>query len=290
VEASRRFCLNLVKNHYENFPVMISLFRREVREALAAVYAFARTADDFVDEPQFEPLREALLDQWEAQLGECFRGRSVHPVFIALEEAVRMFSLEPQPFRDLLSAFRQDCRQNRYQTFGEVLDYCRRSANPVGRIVLKILGIDHRELWAWSDDICTALQLTNFLQDLSVDLGRNRLYLPVEDLEVLKIRTGSLLSGRPDDACGELIRMEANRARELFRHGRPLLERTGFPERLYFTAVWLGGRTILRMVRDLGAGVLLRRPCFRAGSAVLLWLKVGPEKIARYAGRGGWIH
>ncbi|MBI5526415.1 MAG: squalene synthase HpnC [Deltaproteobacteria bacterium] len=287
--AARRFCLAVARDHYENFPVMLSLFRLEVREALAAVYAFARTADDFADEPQFAAFREHLLDQWESQLDDCFAGKASHPVFIALGEAVRRFGLEIGPFRDLLSAFRQDCRKDHYDTVEDLLDYCRRSANPVGRIVLRVLGIDRPEFRVWSDDICTALQLANFWQDVSVDVRRGRLYLPLSDLERFAVRPEALLSGRPPPAFDDVVRFEVDRTRDLFRSGRPLVENTAFPEQLYFAGVWLGGRTVLRMVKDLGADVFFKRPSLGTGALALVWLRAAPEKLAKYGGGLGWI-
>jgi squalene synthase HpnC len=267
---------------------MLSLFPREVRAALAAVYAFARTADDFADEPQFAAVRERLLDQWESQLNDCFAGTASHPVFMALREAVGRFGLEIGPFRDLLSAFRQDCRTNRYDTIEDLLDYCGRSANPVGRIVLAILGLDCAEFRRWSDDICTALQLTNFWQDVSVDVRRGKLYLPLSDLDRFAVRPEALLSGRPPPAFDDVVRFEVDRTRELFRNGRPLVEHTALPEQLYFAGVWLGGRTVLRMVKDLGAEVFFKRPSLGTGSLAFVWLRAAPEKLAKYGGGLEW--
>ena len=290
LESSKRYCRNMARGHYENFPVVLSLFPTEVREALAAVYAFARSADDFADEPEFGSIREALLDLWEDQLDACFRGEASHPVFIALRDAVARFKLDKKPFHDLLEAFRQDCRTNRYQTIEELTDYCRRSANPVGRTVLKILGHDQDACRAWSDDICTALQLTNFWQDVSVDLRRDWLYIPLEDLDRLRIGVGALHGGAPPPAFCDLMRYEVDRTRELFRRGRPLLTNAGYPERLYFAGVWLGGRTVLRMVRDLDARILRERPRLRIGALSMVWLKAVPRKLAAYSEGVEWTH
>ena len=289
VRAAKRYCFALARSHYENFPVFLSMFGKEEQEALAAVYAFARLADDFADEPEFDGLRGQLLDQWESQLVTCFKGEAAHPVFVAMKEAIARFGMEKRPFLDLLDAFRQDCHKKRYETFEELSDYCRRSANPVGRIVLKVLGIDRPDFIGWSDKICTALQLTNFWQDVSVDLKKDRVYLPLEDMESFHVSVGSLFAGRPVRSFNELILFEANRTRELFREGRPLIGHTGFPERFYFAGVWLGGRTVLRMVKDLGAKVLHRRPVLKKRRMARVWLKAAPAKFLRYAGGGQWI-
>lgn len=290
LESANRYCRNMARGHYENFPVVMSLFTTEVQEGLAAVYAFARTADDFADEPQFGSNREVLLDQWEDQLEACFRGEASHPVFIALRDAIARFKLDKKPFHDLLEAFHQDCRTNRYRTIEDLTDYCRRSANPVGRIVLKILGDDRDVCRAWSDDICTALQLTNFWQDVSVDLRRDRLYIPLEDLDRFRVGEKTLQDGPPPSAFCDLMRFEIDRTRGLFRRGRPLLASTGYPERLYFAGIWLGGRTVLRMVSDLNDRILRERPRLRIGALAMVWFKAVPRKLAAYPGGIEWTH
>ncbi|HUU03072.1 MAG TPA: squalene synthase HpnC [Myxococcota bacterium] len=262
--AANRYCLGLTNSHYENFPVAMSLFSKQQQEALAAIYAFARTADDFADEDHFEGMRERLLDEWERQLEVCRDTEVGHPVFIALGNSMRRFELPIEPFFDLLDAFRQDCRQRRYETFSELLDYCRRSANPVGRLVLNVLGLSEPGLAKWSDSICTALQLTNHWQDISVDTRRNRIYIPREDLDRFRVHESTLLTGNPSRLFGDLVVFEANRTRELFRQGRRLLINTGFPGNVYFTAVWMGGRAVLRMVRRTGKSIIHERPVLNA--------------------------
>ncbi len=262
--AANRYCMGLTNSHYENFPVTITLFSKQQQEALAAIYAFARMADDFADEDHFEGMREHLLDEWERQLLVCRDSEVGHPVFIALGNSMRRLKLPIEPFRDLLDAFRQDCRQRRYETFNDLLDYCRRSANPVGRLVLDVLRLSGQEFTDWSDKICTALQLTNHWQDISVDTHRNRIYIPREDLDRFRIHESTLLSGNPSRLFGDLMVFEANRTRELYRQGRRLLVEAGFPGNVYFTAVWMGGRAVLRMVRRSGKSIIHRRPALNA--------------------------
>lgn len=258
--AARRYCAALAAGHYENFPVLAAPFSRPQREALAAIYAFARTADDFADEPAFAGQRERLLDGWEGELERCFAGAAEHPVFVALRDSIPRFGFEPRPFLDLLSAFRQDVRERRYATFEGLLDYCRRSANPVGRLVLRTLGIDDPLRRGWSDRLCTALQLANFWQDLSVDLPRDRLYLPLEDLARCGVRPADLLAGRTPTGCADLLRLELDRTAALFAEGLPLVARAGWPGGAYLAGVWLGGRTVLALSRSLGTDLLRRRP------------------------------
>ncbi|MBL6974258.1 MAG: squalene synthase HpnC [Deltaproteobacteria bacterium] len=266
IRASVRYCRALASAHYENFPVALSLMGRRRVEALAAVYAFARQADDFADEPEFEGTRIRLLDAWEDQLHRSLSGEVSHPVFVALHRAMRDFDLPVEPFLDLLDAFRQDCGKTRYESFDDVLDYCRRSADPVGRIMLRVLGLDGDDFTRWSDSICTALQLTNFWQDLSVDLPRDRLYLPLEDLRRFAVPVESLFQGNPPPSFNDLLRFELDRTRSLFSEGLPLLAASGFPGVVYFSAVWMGGRAVLELVGLQGRSILSRRPALDAGT------------------------
>src|SRR6185503_5037614 len=175
--AAREACRELALRHYENFPVGRFGVPADRRADIHAVYAFARTADDFADEPQYEGRRIQLLEDWGRKLESCVNAPE-EPVFIALGDTVKRLGIPLEPFRDLLSAFRQDVEQQRYAHWDDVLDYCRRSANPVGRLVLLVTGQDRPEVQPLSDDLCTALQLANFWQDLSVDHPRGRCYLP----------------------------------------------------------------------------------------------------------------
>jgi squalene synthase HpnC len=269
VEEGYRYCDALARRHYENFPVVLSPFATAQRRALAAAYAFARTADDFADEPEFGAFRRELLAGWGAELEACLRGEPArHPVFAALGDAVRRFDIPAGPLRDLLAAFRQDTAKARYDTFGEVLDYCERSANPVGRIVLRVLGVDGpRERFA-SDRICTALQLANFWQDLSVDLPRGRCYLPREDLDRFGVSREELSAGRATPAIRRLLAFELDRTAALFAEGLPLVWRAGWPGSAYLAAVWAGGRAVTAMARGMGGRLLRERPSLGAGAAI----------------------
>jgi len=253
-----RYCLARARGHEENFPVTALWPDPRRRQDLAAIYAFARQADDFADEPVFAGVREDLLDAWESQLRRAHAGeRASHPVFVALAVTLRRNGLPLDPFLDLLSAFRQDARGHRYKTFDEVLDYCRRSANPVGRLVLAVNGLDDPELLKASDALCTALQLTNFWQDLSVDLPRGRVYLPDADFVELGLDREATLAGRLPR--GPLIERQVARTEALYRQAAGL-QCAPWPARLYLAGVRAGGWAVLRMVRRLGPRVFDLRP------------------------------
>ena len=253
-------CERLAREHYENFPVASLLMPRAMRPHVAAVYAFARIADDFADEGSRPAAdRLALLDGWHGRLCDAVLGRAaVSPrpdeptaavqIIQALAHTIAEKSLPLGLFEDLLSAFRQDVTVSRYATWGDVLDYCRRSANPIGRLVLRIAGYRDERFDTWSDAICTALQLTNFWQDLSMDVRRGRFYLPA------------------DVALADAL----NRTRGLFDVGRPLCDAVGGRLRYELRAVWLGGTRILDRLRDADYDPFARRPAL--GVADAPWL------------------
>ncbi|MFP5378999.1 MAG: squalene synthase HpnC, partial [Vicinamibacteria bacterium] len=242
-------CEALARSHYENFPVASRLLPAALRPHVAAVYAFARIADDIADEPGRQPdERLRLLDQWQTLLHSgtpalAHPGTSAleHPgtpapehsgtpaprhsgtaVLPALHDTIARFDLPLSLFDDLLSAFRQDVTTTRYETWAEVLDYCRRSANPVGRIVLRLARQHDAARDAWSDDVCTALQLANFWQDLGVDWPRGRLYVPEEEWRAHGADPADLDRGVITDAWRRTLAASAGRTRALFARGRPV--------------------------------------------------------------------
>jgi phytoene synthase len=243
-------CARLARAHYENFPVASLLLPRAMRDHIAAVYAFARMADDFADEGDRSPQeRLDLLDSWRSRLQATSAGpASVAPlepgepaetphIFRALGHTIRAKALPLGLFEDLLSAFRQDVMTDRYDTWSALFDYCRRSANPIGRLVLQIAGYRNPRLDLWSDSICTALQLTNFWQDTTVDAARGRVYLPAET-------RGQV----------EPMREAVRRTRALFMDGRPLCDAVRGRLRYELRATWLGGMRILDRIEAGGAG------------------------------------
>jgi len=258
------YCERLARTHYENFPVGSLLVPKQRRQHVYNLYAFARTADDFADEGYDTALTErerlAALDDWERQLEDCYRGEATHPVFVALAETVKELRLPIQLFRDLLSAFKQDVVKRRYADFAEVLDYCRRSANPVGRLILLLFDYRDERLHRLSDCICTGLQLANFWQDVAVDLEKDRVYLPQDEMARFGYSEAGLRARRFDERYAALLRFQVERTRKLFGEGRPLpglvRGRLAFELRL----IWQGGMRILERIEWSGYNTLSRRP------------------------------
>jgi hydroxysqualene synthase len=264
VDEAYAYCGRLTRSHYENFPVGSLLVPKNKRRHVYSIYAFARTADDFADEGYDTPLsqseRLAALDEWGRQLEACYRGDAEHPIFVALAETVRELQLPAGLLRDLLSAFRQDVVKRRYASFAEVLDYCARSANPVGRLILLLFGYRDEELHRLSDHICTALQLANFWQDVAVDLDKDRVYLPQDELAHFGYGEEQLFARRFDERYAALLKFQVERTRELFMLGRPLVRRVSGRLSFELSLTWHGGMRILELVERAGYDTLRRRP------------------------------
>jgi len=275
VEEAYTHCLRMAREHYENFPVASRLVPRNLRGPVAAVYAFAREADDFADEPRHAGSRMALLDDWGDRLERAVAGEARDPVFVALSDTLRRFHLPADPFRDLLSAFRQDAVKSRYEDWEEVMDYCRRSANPVGRLVLLLFGHREESLAPLSDSLCSALQLTNFWQDLAVDARRGRLYVPRADRDRHAVIEDAFFSGEAPRLPGFLPLMDemVSRTEALFERGRDLPERIGGRLGFELRLTWLGGRRILEATRRAGFDVYRARPSLGIASWVPLLLR-----------------
>lgn len=261
LDQAYAYCRRFAAGHYENFPVASLLLPMRLRNPIAAIYAFARSADDMADEGNASPAaRLASLDDWQNRLHAAVAGHATDPIFIALSDSIRRFHLPVALFEDLLSAFRQDVRKHRYATFAELIDYCRRSANPIGRLLLHLYGeMDEKKL-ARSDALCTALQLINFWQDVGVDYTKNRIYLPEEDMLRFRVGEADLRAGRQTPQIQGLMRFEVERARQLLQSGAPLGRtlpgRLGFNMRLTI----LGGAAILEAIAKNGYDVLHKRP------------------------------
>ena len=264
-------------DHYENFPVASILMPRRLVPAVEAIYAFARGADDVADEGEATPAeRLAGLAEYEAALDAIAAGATpARPMFARLAGVVREFGLPLQPLRDLLSAFRQDVATTRYPDYPTLLDYCRRSADPVGHLMLALYGaVDARNL-ADSHAICTALQLINFWQDVAIDIGKGRIYLPQEDLDRFGVGQHDLRSGADTPAWRALMAFEVERARALMLQGAPLARR--LPGRIGWELrlIVQGGLRILERIERAGYDVYRRRPRLaRADYAVMLWRAV----------------
>ncbi|HKT11068.1 MAG TPA: squalene synthase HpnC [Terriglobia bacterium] len=294
LEAAYAACRRMARRHYENFPVASLLVPRDKRDALAAIYAFSRSADDFADEPGVEGRLEKLAD-WRRRLYECVEREADHPTFLALGDSITKHRLSVTNLDNLLRAFELDVIKSRHQNFDSLLQYSSCSANPVGRLMLELF--DHRdpELFALSDNICTALQLTNFWQDVRIDLERDRVYLPLDDLEQFDLSVDilkrwkmekSLPSGpEMEEHWRGLMGLEARRTWELFENGRPLPERVVPHLRRNLRLTWLTGTSILSRIEAVGYDVFERRPKLKAFDFVRLYFKARSPITSDVAGR-----
>ncbi len=268
INSSFKYCEDIAKKHYENFPVASLLLPKEKRKYVYAIYAFARAADDFADEEGIlggNEKRLALLDEWNDKLKECYRGKAYDPIFIALGITVRDNRIPIETLERLLKAFRQDVVKQRYKSFDEVLDYCTNSANPVGRLVLMIFGCIDTKFFKYSDKICTALQLTNFWQDVAVDLQKERVYLPEEDMKRFGYSYEMLWNKEYNENFKKLMGYEVTRTQKLFDEGRKLIEmcrqKSGLKKlSKELKLTWLGGTTILKKIKQIEYDVFNRRP------------------------------
>jgi squalene synthase HpnC len=271
VDDAYAHCEARVKAHYENFPVGLFVPRKK-RRYVYALYAFARIADDFADEPIYEGVRQEKIDQWEALLHAAYRGEAEGPVFVALRDTVQALAVPKGLLLDLLSAFRQDTEKRRYESWEELLDYCRRSANPVGRLVLLVFEQDDPALPAFSDAICTGLQLANHWQDAAIDYARDRIYVPEDLMRRHGVGTWDFSTGRVTDGFRGLMAELIGRTRKLFEEGRPLCDRVGRELRFEMRLTWLGGMSILDRIEAVGADIFTRRPKHSAlDKAALAW-------------------
>jgi phytoene synthase len=259
LRAAYAECRRLASRHYENFPTASYLVPRDRRDALAAVYAFARYADDVADEPGVENRLEKLAD-WRSKLAASYEGRIDHPVFLALSDSAARFQLSRQNFENLLHAFESDVVVNRHSDFNSLLAYCTCSANPVGRLVLELFGYHDPHLFELSDNICTALQLTNFWQDVAVDFSRDRVYLPQEDMARFNYTLEDVRAGRADERWRELMALEIARTRDFFERGRSLPEEVQPKLRTQLRLTWLGGTEILSKIEAVSCDIFKRRP------------------------------
>src|SRR6266704_815891 len=204
--VAQEYCRHLARTHYENFSVATWFLPERLRQHFYNVYAYCRISDDLGDEISNPAASLQLLDEWEAELDACYAGRPRHPVFVALAETVRTFDIPKYEFSDLLQAFRQDQTVTRYETFEDLLGYCRYSANPVGHLVLYVCGYRNAERQLLSDCTCTALQLANFCQDVSLDFAKGRISLPLEDLRNYKVSEEDMADKRNTPAFREMMR------------------------------------------------------------------------------------
>ena len=253
--------------HYENFPVASWLAPAALRPAIVAIYHFARAADDIADEGSAEATqRLAQLDHYEAMLDRIAKGdRPDEPPFASLTDAIRDHTLPLAPFRDLLSAFRQDVLKTRYADFAELLAYCARSANPIGRLLLHLYRIDDSERLRQADAICSGLQLANFWQDVAIDWNKGRIYLPKDDMIRFKVTEQQIADGRCDERWRSLIAFEVQRTRAMLESGRALAQALPLRLKLELKMVVAGGLRILRSIDAVHGDVFRHRPVLSLG-------------------------
>jgi squalene synthase HpnC len=260
LEEARAYCQKLATTHYENFHVASWFLPARLRPHFYSIYAYCRIADDLGDEVGNREQSLALLDLWGRELDACYRGEAHHPVFVALAETISACDIPQKPFADLLVAFRQDQTVPRYQTKDDMLEYCKYSANPVGRLVLYACGYREPEKFLLSDYTCTALQLANFWQDVSSDYARGRIYLPLDDMGRYGVDEATIARREPTAAFRELLRYEAGYARELFMRGLPLIDMVDGELAVDLDLFSRGGLEILRAIERGQYDVLTMRP------------------------------
>jgi squalene synthase HpnC len=307
LEEAQAYCERLACRHYENFSVATWFLPKRLRPHFYSVYAYCRISDDLGDEVGDPQQALALLDEWERELQATYaslanvvpseRDASLraqresrdlygangprHPVFIALRETIRGCEIPQHEFSDLLKAFRQDQTVHRYETFDDLLGYCRYSANPVGHLVLYVCGYRDVERQQLSDYTCTALQLANFWQDVSLDWGKGRIYLPLEDMRRFGVSEQDIAERRPTTAFLELMKFEVERAREWFERGLPLADQVDRELGIDVELFNRGGQEILSAIEQQGYNVLHQRPVISKKRKLWLVGRAAAKRLVR---------
>ena len=279
LETARQYCKHLATHHYENFSVVSWFLPGELRPHFYNVYAYCRWSDDLADETGDSAVSLELLDWWNKELNACFQGNPRHPVFVALADTIRMFDIPITPFQNLLTAFRQDQCVTRYETYEDLQGYCRNSANPVGHLVLYLSGYRDEERRRLSDATCTALQLANFWQDVTLDLQKGRIYLPLEDMARFGYSEEALQNKVFSEQCAELMRFEVERTRALFEKGLKLCDMVNPNVRADLDLFNRGGLAILDMIKQQGYDVLTRRPSLSRTGKISLMLRYAIKRL-----------
>lgn len=305
IEDAFRYCERLAKTHYENFTVGSFLVPKALRRHVHAIYAYCRWVDDLGDEP-FEPLMEslaganwmheqirsgtqslgpsqrmALLDRWEEELEACFTGTPTHPAMAALQHTVHAFHIPREPFLKLIEANRMEQRASRYSTYEDLLFYCDHSANPVGHLFLYLFGYSDKGMQELSDYTCTALQLTNFWQDVHRDYQIGRIYLPLEDMERFGYTEAELAQDVVNRNFTDLMAFEVQRAEELFQRGLPLVDMLEGKAKTDVALFTKGGMAVLEAIKKQRYDVLSRRPALSRWKKARLFLSTWAKMIWR---------
>lgn len=264
-QEARDYCKRLATCHYENFLVAGVFCPKPLRQHFYNVYAYCRISDDLSDEIGDAQKSLILLDWWEEELNAMYAGSPRHPVFVALAETAQKFGIPPEPFRDLLTAFRQDQVITRYETYDDLLGYCVNSANPVGRLVLYLCGYNDATRLALSDKTCIALQLANFWQDITRDLVKDRIYIPLEDLRRFGVTEARLFERKFSPEFGKLMRFEVERTYSLFEEGAKLGTMVDKRVRLDIEMFSQGGIEVLKLIEKQNYDTLTSRPSVSKG-------------------------
>lgn len=261
LDACYRYCEALCRAHHHNYPVASIFTRSALRKHVFAMFAFARVADDFADEASYEGRRARELDRWEEQLHETYYGRPPeHPVFIALADTVKKFSLPIIEFTQLLSGFRTDLEARRYATWNDLRSYTRQAAEPVGHLLLYIGGYRAPELHAYADDLSSGLAVARLIQDMPADWERGRVYIPAEDLRHFGVSEADIASRRSNAHVGALVRYLVARTRALLERGRPLADLVSADLAVELALMWHGGARILDKIEAVGPDLFRHRP------------------------------
>ncbi|MDE3096320.1 MAG: squalene synthase HpnC [Chloroflexota bacterium] len=268
VRDAYAWCRRYTRQHDENFAVASWFLPKRLRPHFFALYAFCRWTDDLGDEAAGDRL--ALLDAWERELRACYRGDRTRPLFVALGHTIDRFSIPDEPFLRLIEANRIDQRVSRFETYDDLLRYCEHSATPAGRMVLYVLGYRDERRQRLADATCTGLQLANFWQDVSRDLAKGRVYIPLEDMRRCGYSEEDLRAGVADERFRALMRFEAGRARGLFAEGRTLEALIDRRARADVRLFRLGGEAVLDAIERAGYDTLSHRP--RVPKAKKLWM------------------
>jgi squalene synthase HpnC len=273
------YCERLARSHYENFSVATWFLPKRLRQHFFNVYAYCRISDDLGDETGNPAASLQLLDEWESELNACYQGAPRHPVFVALSGTVCEFDIPKHEFGDLLTAFRQDQTVTRYETFDDLLGYCKNSANPVGHLVLYLCGYRDGERRQLSDYTCTALQLANFWQDVTPDYDKGRIYLPLESLRKFAVSEADIVAKHNTPQFREMMRCEVQRAQEWFDRGLPLLKMVSKELAIDIELFTRGGQEILHAIERQGFAVLGNRPAISKSRKLALVARAALRKL-----------
>lgn len=286
LDKAREYCSRLARSHYENFSVATWFLPKHLHQHFYNVYAYCRISDDLGDEVGDKQLSLVLLARWQQELDATYSNLKdaaapppSHPVFVALTDTIQKFEIPHREFSDLLIAFRQDQTVERYETFEDLLGYCKNSANPVGRLVLYLCGYKDLERQQLSDYTCTALQLANFWQDVAVDYRKGRIYLPLEDLRRYNVSEIDIADGHATPAFREMMQFEVARAKEWFAKGLPLVKMVNRELALDLELFSRGGQEILSAIEKQDFDVLSKRPSLSKGRKMALALRALMGKL-----------